>query len=333
LRKALSQRSSEFEVKVINSTSPISVLAHLLKYDSVHGIWDARIEVEDEDLIVNGQRIAVVAERSPDLLPWDEYGIHLAVDATGKFNDRHSAEKHLYAGAKKVLITAPGKDMDLTVVMGVNENRYDPKLHRLLSTASCTTNCLAPVLRILDEAFGVKQGWMTTVHAYTNDQNHLDNPHKDLRRARSCTNSIIPTSTGVSKALADVLPHLASHIQGISVRVPTQDVSLLDLQVQISRQADVAEIREAFQQAVKGEIGNYVDYNELPLVSSDYIGNEKSAVVDGLSIMTREDQVKLLAWYDNEWAYASRVIDFVTYLARAERTKKEEKTVCLTQPV
>ncbi|WP_240344010.1 type I glyceraldehyde-3-phosphate dehydrogenase [Paenibacillus sp. SYP-B3998] len=334
LRKALSEKQSDFEVKVINSTSPIHVLAHLLKYDSVHGTWDANIEVLNDNLmIINGQRISVISEREPDLLPWEDYGVELVVDATGKFNHRHGAERHLFAGAKRVLITAPGANMDLTVVMGVNEAKYDHKLHRVLSVASCTTNCIAPVLQILDRDFGVKQGWMTTVHAFTNDQNHMDNPHKDLRRARACTNSIIPTSTGVGKALIDVLPHLAPHIQGVSIRVPTQDVSLLDLQVVVGRKVKVDEVKLAIKQAIAGQLGTFVDYNELPLVSADYIGNDKSAIIDGLSIMTQEDQIKLLAWYDNEWGYASRVIDFVAYVSRAESTQLKEEAKCLTQTI
>jgi glyceraldehyde 3-phosphate dehydrogenase len=331
LRSAFTQKQSDYQVKVINSTSPIHVLAHLLKYDSVHGIWDASIEMEDNDLIINGQRVSVICEREPDLLPWEDNGVDLAVDATGKFNHRHGAERHLFAGAKKVLVTAPASNMDLTVVMGVNENKYDPNRHRLLSAASCTTNCIAPVLHILDEAFGVKQGWMTAVHAFTNDQNLMDNPHKDLRRARACTNSIIPTSTGVGKALIDVIPHLASSIQGISIRVPTQDVSLLDLQVVVGQNVQVEEVKHSIKQAITGNIGTIVDYNELPLVSADYIGNSKSAIIDGLSIMTQGDQIKLLAWYDNEWAYASRVIDFVSYISRAEGTQLKGETKCLTQ--
>ncbi|OPH54834.1 type I glyceraldehyde-3-phosphate dehydrogenase [Paenibacillus ferrarius] len=332
LRKALSDRQQDYEIKVINSTSPIQVLAHLLKYDSVHGRWDAKIEVlNDHVLIINGQRIAVISEREPDLLPWEDSGVELVVDATGKFNHRHGAERHLFAGAKKVVITAPGTNMDLTVVMGVNEDQYDPKHHRLLSAASCTTNCLAPILHILDEAFHVKQGWMTTVHAFTNDQNHMDNPHKDLRRARACTHSIIPTSTGVGKALIDVLPHLASRIQGVSVRVPTQDVSLMDLQVVVGRKVQVDDVKLAIKQAIAGQIGAFVDYNELPLVSVDYIGNKKSAIIDGLSIMTQEDQIKLLAWYDNEWGYANRVIDLVAYMSHMESTQSKGEAACLKQ--
>jgi glyceraldehyde 3-phosphate dehydrogenase len=332
LRKALTEKQQDFEINVINSTSPIHVLAHLLKYDSVHGTWDAKIDVLNDNLMkINGKLISVICEREPDLLPWEDYGVELVVDATGKFNHRHGAERHLFAGAKKVLITAPGTNMDLTVVMGVNEEKYDPKQHRLVSAASCTTNCIAPVLHILDEAFSVKQGWMTTVHAFTNDQNHMDNPHKDLRRARACTNSIIPTSTGVGKALIDVIPHLASQIQGVSVRVPTQDVSLLDLQVVVGRKVSVDDVKFAIKKAIAGQIGTFVDYNELPLVSADYIGNEKSAIIDGLSIMTHENQIKLLAWYDNEWGYTNRVIDLVAHMSRAESTQLKGETKCLTQ--
>lgn len=331
IRRALSQKSRDYELTVINTTCPIHTLAHLLQYDTVHGKWDAEIEIHKDQLMINGNRISIVSEIDPSLIPWQEYGVELVIDSTGKFTDRLAMEKHLSSGAQRVLITSPGRDVDLTIVMGVNEDRYDPSRHRLLSAASCTTNCLAPVLHILDDAFGVKQGWMTAVHAYTNDQNHTDNPHKDLRRARSCTSSIIPTSTGVSKSLIDVLPGLAPRIKGISVRVPTQDVSLLDLQLVLKSPAvQIADVKKAFQTAIAGELGAYVDYNELPLVSSDYIGNEKSAVVDGLSIMTQEDQVKLLAWYDNEWAYASRVIDVTRLVAEVEGRLLKGGEQCVT---
>jgi glyceraldehyde 3-phosphate dehydrogenase len=236
------------------------------------------------------------------------------IDATGKFNDRQGAQRHVNAGASNVIITAPGKQMDLTVVMGVNEHLYDPSKHTFLSTASCTTNCVAPVLSILDSAFQIKRGWVTTVHSFTSDQNHLDNPHKDLRRARSCTQSIIPTSTGVGKALRDVIPHLAPVVEGLSLRVPVQDVSLIDLTVKVAREVDKDEVRAVFQTAVKGKFSPFVDYIEEPLVSVDFIGCSKSAVVDGLSIMAQEDQIKVLAWYDNEWAYACRVVEFAQFV-------------------
>ncbi|HUC91613.1 MAG TPA: type I glyceraldehyde-3-phosphate dehydrogenase [Paenibacillus sp.] len=318
MRKLLSDDSETLELAAVNSTVSADQLAHLLKYDSVHRTWDRNAESGGDALVVDGRRIPLLSHRAIDRLDWSRYGVELVIDATGKFNSRTDAAAHLQSGAQRVLITAPGKDMDATVVMGVNDGRYDPSRHRLLSAASCTTNCLAPVLHILDRAFGVKSGWMTAVHAYTSDQNHLDNPHKDLRRARACTASIIPTSTGVGKALAEVLPHLASCVQGISVRVPTQNVSLLDLQAEVSRPVEADEVRDAFRQACAGPIGRYVGYNELPLVSSDYIGNDKSSTIDGLSVMVRSNQIKLLAWYDNEWAYASRVVDFAAHIANIE---------------
>jgi len=330
IRRALSQKSMDFEVKVINTTSPITTLAHLLQYDTVHGKWDAEIEVDNEQLIINGRRIHIISHRDPAYIPWKAHGVELVIDATGQFKDRLAMQMHLSSGAQRVIVTSPGMDVDLTVVMGVNENQYDPMKHRLLSAASCTTNCLAPLLRVLNEAFGVRSGWVTAIHAFTNDQNHMDNAHKDLRRARSCTSSIIPTSTGVSQALIDVLPELAPRIQGLSVRVPTQDVSLLDVQLVLNRKVTTADIKKAFEAAIHSDIGAYVDYTELPLVSSDYIGNEKSAIIDGLSIMTHEDNVKLLAWYDNEWAYACRVVDLTCFVARAENSHLEEEIQCLT---
>ncbi|MGZ9585982.1 type I glyceraldehyde-3-phosphate dehydrogenase [Paenibacillus marinisediminis] len=322
IRKLLSDRNQDLELVMINSTSTIPTLAHLLKYDSVHGIWGATVEADKTGIIVNGKHIPVASERNPENLDWGKHDVHLVIDATGKFNDRSGAKKHIQAGANRVLITAPGRDMDLTVVMGVNQHRFDPEKHWLVSAASCTTNCIAPVLHILDQAFGVQLGWMTTVHSFTSDQNHIDNPHKDLRRARSCTNAIIPTTTGVGKALIDVLPHLAAKINGNSVRVPTQDVSLLDLQVQLNMTVDTNDIKQCFIHAMSQPIGKYISYNELPLVSSDYIGNDKSATIDGLSIMAIGDQVKLLAWYDNEWAYASRVIDLAGHIAEVEHKQK-----------
>ncbi|WP_409341677.1 type I glyceraldehyde-3-phosphate dehydrogenase [Paenibacillus sp. MBLB4367] len=323
VRRAFSKGLAAAEIAAINTTSPVETVAHLLKYDTVHGKWDADIDIEDKRLLINGQAIDIVMERDPLQLPWERLGIDIAIDATGKFNDRQGAAKHVTAGAGRVILTAPGSGVDLTVVMGVNEASYDPQRHRLLSTASCTTNCLAPILHILDEAFQLEQGWMTTVHAFTNDQNHMDNPHKDLRRARACTQSIIPTSTGVGKALAGVLPHLASRVQGISLRVPTQDVSLVDLTALVKRPVTKEEVKDAIRQAVSGKLAPIVEYNELPLVSSDYTGNDKSAVIDGLSLMVADNQIKLLAWYDNEWAYASRVIDFAEYVAKAEKGSVE----------
>ncbi len=309
VRQIFSNPKPTISLNAINSIYPVETIAHLLKYDSVHGRWDVDIAIRDQFLVINGHPIPVVFEREPENILWSRYGVDLAIDATGKFTDREGALKHVVSGATNVLITAPGNQMDLTVVMGVNDHLYDPKKHKLLSAASCTTNCLSPVLHILDKTFGVQTGWLTTVHSYTSDQNHLDNPHKDLRRARACTESIVPTTTGVGKALADVLPHLASRIQGMSLRVPTKDVSLIDLNVKVSRTTSVSEVNSVLQAAAEGSCTPYIGFSTEPLVSADYIGSSKSAVVDGLSTLVMNDEIKVLAWYDNEWAYACRVMD------------------------
>ncbi|WP_079912903.1 type I glyceraldehyde-3-phosphate dehydrogenase [Paenibacillus sp. 32352] len=309
VRRICSSPVPSIELKAINSIYPVETVAHLLKYDTVHGTWEAQISIQNGALVINGHTIQVVYERDPEQIPWAKLGVQLVVDATGKFNDREGAHKHLRAGASSVVITAPGKQMDLTVVMGVNDHLYDPAKHTVVSAASCTTNCVAPVLAILDKAFQVKSGWLTTIHSSTSDQNHLDNPHKDLRRARACTQSIVPTTTGVGKALVDVLPHLAPHIEGLSVRVPTQDVSLIDLTVQVTHPAELEKVREVLRTAANGDFAHYVGYSEEPLVSVDFVGCSKSAVIDGLSVMASGDQIKVLAWYDNEWAYACRVIE------------------------
>lgn len=319
VRKMLSEPNPAVRLRAINSVYPVETIAHLLKYDSVHGSWKADILVRDQQLVINGHSIQVVYERAPENIKWHRYGVELAIDATGKFNDRQGALKHMASGAKRVLITAPGKQMDLTIVMGVNDHLYRPEEHQLLSAASCTTNCVAPVLHVLDQAFHIQSGWMTTVHSYTSDQNHLDNPHEDLRRARSCTQSIVPTTTGVGKALADVLPHLSSRIQGMSLRVPTQDVSLIDLTIQAERRTTAAEVNEVLKAAAEGSKSSYIGFAQEPLVSADYIGCSKSAMVDGLSTMVMDNQIKVIAWYDNEWAYACRVMDVANLMM--ERVK------------
>lgn len=309
VRKMLSGSASQIELKAINSVYPAETVAHLLKYDTVHGTWDAAIAVKDGMLIINGNPVKVTYQREPENIGWKQMDVDVVIDATGQFNHRQGAQKHLKTGVSTVIVTAPGTKMDLTVVMGVNDHLLDLSQHSILSAASCTTNCVAPVLSILDDTFQVKNGWMTTVHSFTSDQNHLDNPHRDLRRARACTQSIIPTRTGVGKALADVLPHLASNIEGISIRVPVQDVSLVDLTVQVKREVSLEEVKSAFMKAVNGTLSHYVGYTEEPLVSSDFIGCDKSAVIDSLSIMIMGNQIKVLAWYDNEWAYACRVVE------------------------
>jgi glyceraldehyde 3-phosphate dehydrogenase len=314
VRIMMSDRNLSHQLKAINSTYPAETIAHLLKYDTIHGTWNVDIETSEQALTINGHRIAFVMERDPSKIPWGSLGVDIAIDATGKFNDRAQAGMHLAAGASRVIVTAPGKELDLTVVMGVNHHLYDANKHRLLSAASCTTNCVAPVLKVLDDAFKVKSGWVTTVHAFTNDQHHLDNPHKDLRRARACGQSIIPTKTGVGKALTEVLPHLAPVIQGMALRVPVPDVSAVDLVAHLGREVTVDEVKAAFVQAMNGSYEGIVSINDEPLVSSDYIGNSHSVIVDGLSLMAAGEQLKLLAWYDNEWGYACRVIDLARHV-------------------
>lgn len=308
IRRAIDE--GNLDIRVVNASHPVDSIAHLLKYDTVHGRWNVDIATDNGNLIINGKTIKVIAERDPGSIPWKELGVELVMDATGKFTDREGAAKHMKGGAERVIITAPGKNMDLTVVMGANDHLYDPARHRIISAASCTTNCVAPVLRMLDELFGVKRAWITTVHAYTNDQNHLDNPHKDLRRARACAQSIVPTTTGIGKALSGVLPHLAPVIEGVSLRVPVPNVSLADITVElgneVSREAAAAALKAA---AASRPFSPYVDWSEEPLVSADYIGCDKSATIDGLSLAAAGNQMKLLAWYDNEWGYACRVID------------------------
>jgi glyceraldehyde 3-phosphate dehydrogenase len=320
IRKMFSSKHNQLKLVAINSIYPIETVAHLLKYDTIHGTWNVDISIQDGNLLINGEFIHIVSEREPESIPWGQMDIDIVIDATGKFNDRQGAQKHISAGASTVIVTAPGKNMDFTVVMGVNDHLLDLSKHTILSAASCTTNCVAPVLSILDKAFQVKRGWMTTVHAYTSDQKHIDNPHKDLRRARACTQSIVPTTTGVGKALVDVLPHLASYIEGLSIRVPTQDVSLVDLTVQVAREVSLGEVKSVFYTVTNGNLSQYVGYTEEPLVSADFIGCDKSAVVDGLSIMTVENQIKILAWYDNEWAYTCRVVDLADSVS--ERMEK-----------
>lgn len=297
-------------IKVINASYPAETLAHLIKYDTTHGRFDGHVIVENEYLIVNGNKVFLINERNPENLPWEQLGIDLVIEATGKFNHRDQAILHIKAGAKKVILTAPGKNEDLTVVMGVNEDKYNSDQHSIISNASCTTNCLAPVMKVIDENFNVKNGLMTTIHAYTNDQKNIDNPHKDLRRARACGQSIIPTSTGAAKALELVLPQLKGKMHGMALRVPTPNVSLVDLVVDVEKSVSVDDVNIAFQQASKGSLKGILDYTNEPLVSIDFNTNPFSAIIDGLSTIVMADhKIKVLAWYDNEWGYSCRVTD------------------------
>lgn len=319
IRRIFKDNTNHIPLKAINTNYPAETIAHLLKYDSVHGTWDVDITAGESYLIINGRRVEVVFENEPERIPWKRLGVDVVVDATGKFNDRYGAHKHLSGGASTVVLTAPGNQVDQTIVMGVNQQNYDPSKHFLLSAASCTTNCLVPILNILDQSFYVNDVWVTTIHSYTNDQKHLDNPHQDLRRARACTQSIVPTSTGVGQAIKDIMPRLAPLVNGLSIRVPTPNVSLLDLTIRVGGRVTRDEVRDSLLKAVNVEYSRYVDFVEAPLVSIDFVGCDKSAIIDGLSLAVRDDQIKLLAWYDNEWGYVSRVLDLISMVLNKKR--------------
>jgi glyceraldehyde 3-phosphate dehydrogenase len=307
----------EVEIVALNDLTDPATLAHLLKYDSVHGIFDAEVSSDQDHIIVNGKRIRVLKQRDPAALPWKEMGVRIAVESTGLFTDRENAEKHLQAGAAKVVISAPGKNVDLTVCMGVNEDDYDPSSHSIISNASCTTNCLAPVAKVLLEKFGIVKGLMTTIHAYTNDQQILDLPHKDLRRARAAALSMIPTTTGAAKAVSLVLPQLKGKLDGMAVRVPTPNVSLIDLVVLTEKTTSVDEVNATFKEAAQGKLRGILEVCELPLVSRDFNGNPASSIVDAISTaVIGGNMVKVLSWYDNEWGYSSRILDLVRHIAR-----------------
>lgn len=323
-RKAI--MDPDVEVVAINASYPAETLAHLIKYDTIHGTFSEDVEVKDNQIIINGKATQLLSDRNPENLPWGELGVEIVVEATGKFTSREGASKHLAAGAKKVVITAPGKDEDVTIVMGVNETDYDYDNHRIISNASCTTNCLAPVAKVLDEAFGIEYGMMTTVHAYTNDQKNLDNPHKDLRRARACAQSIIPTTTGAAKAVAKVLPQLTGKLNGLALRVPTPNVSIVDLVINTKKSVTVEAVNRALKEAAEGSMKGYIEYTEAPLVSVDFNGNEHSSIVDGLSTMVMGDkQVKVLTWYDNEWGYSCRALDLAKYVSEAAHLKRKQQ--------
>lgn len=303
-------------IAAVNASYPAETLAHLIKYDTNHGTFAADVSSEEGVIIVNGKRVQLVNERDPAKLPWSEMGVDIVIEATGKFNARDKAALHLEAGAKKVILTAPGKNEDITIVMGVNEDKLDVQRHDVISNASCTTNCLAPVVKVLNDRFGIENGLMTTVHAYTNDQKNLDNPHKDLRRARACAQSIIPTSTGAAKALSLVLPELEGKLHGMALRVPTPNVSLVDLVVDLKQDVTVEEVNAAFVDASKGSMEGVLELTMEPLVSIDFNSNASSAIVDGLSTLVMGSRkVKVLAWYDNEWGYSARVVDLMQKVA------------------
>jgi glyceraldehyde 3-phosphate dehydrogenase len=312
--RAALQRS-DMELVAINDLGDIEASTHLFKYDSIHGEFNGEVSSESNNIIVNGQKIKYFSQKDPEALPWTDMGVQVVVEGTGAFRTKEKAAKHLKAGASKVIITAPGKGVDLTIVMGVNQDKYLPE-YSVLSNASCTTNCLAPVAKVLLEEFGIVKGMMTTIHSYTNDQRILDLAHNDLRRARAANLSMVPTTTGAASALGLVIPELDGKLDGMAVRVPTPNVSLVDLTVELKKAAGVKEINAAFKAASESSLKGILKYTEEPLVSSDYRGEEHSAVLDGLLTMSMGDKMaKVVAWYDNEWAYSVRVVDVVSYIA------------------
>ncbi|MRH42037.1 type I glyceraldehyde-3-phosphate dehydrogenase [Aquibacillus halophilus] len=312
-RQALN--NNEVEVVAVNDLTDANMLAHLLKYDSVHGKLDAEVTVNGSNIVVAGKEIKVLSERDPANLGWGDLGVEVVIESTGRFTNRADAKKHLDAGAKKVVISAPANDEDLTIVMGVNEDKYDAGSHHVISNASCTTNCLAPFAKVLNDTFGLKRGMMTTIHSYTNDQSILDLPHKDYRRARAAAENIIPTSTGAAKAVSLVLPELDGKLNGMAMRVPTPDGSLVDLVAELDKDVTAEEVNAAFKEASEGKLKGILGYSEEPLVSADYVGNPNSSTIDALSTMVMEgNMVKVVSWYDNEMGYSARCVDLAVFL-------------------
>ncbi len=306
----------DIEVVGINDLTDPKTLAHLLKYDSLYGKFNGTVESTENSIIVNGKEIRIFAERDPKNIPWGLQGAEIVIESTGLFTNAEKAKAHIEAGAKKVIISAPAKNEDITIVLGVNEEKYNPETHHIISNASCTTNCLAPFAKVLDREFGIVKGLMTTVHSYTNDQKILDAPHKDLRRARVAAEAMIPTTTGAAKAVALVLPQLKGKLNGMAVRVPTPTVSMTDLVCELEKPATAEEINAAFKNAAEGELKGVLGYSDEPLVSIDFRGDERSSIVDGLSTMIIDGSlVKVVSWYDNEWGYSNRLADLTKYVA------------------
>ncbi|MCL0050248.1 type I glyceraldehyde-3-phosphate dehydrogenase [Dehalococcoidia bacterium] len=309
--------AGELEVVAVNDLTDTRTNAHLLKYDSNYGRYPGTVEATEDAIIVDGKKIRVVTERDPAKIAWSDFGVEIVVESTGLFTDATRAAAHLNGGAKKVIITAPAKNEDLTVVLGVNEDRYDPAKHRIISNASCTTNCIAPVVKVLHQSFGVSKGLMSTIHAYTNDQRILDMFHRDLRRARAAAMNIIPTTTGAAKAVAMVIPELVGRIHGLAFRVPVSTVSLVDFVADLEREVTIEEVNSALQAAAEGPLKGILEFCDEPLVSIDFKGNPASSIVDGLStIVIGGNMVKVLSWYDNEWGYSCRTADMAAYMAR-----------------
>lgn len=324
LRIALKDKDFEALANVIaiNDVGDTNTLAHLFKYDSVHGKFDGQVTIDknENSLIIDHHKIKVFSEKDPEKLPWKSLNIDLVLESSGKFNDREKAIKHIHAGASKVVISAPAKNPDITMILGINDEKYKPNEHNIISMASCTTNALAPVAKILNDDFGIEKGYMTTVHAFTNDQNLLDLSHRDLRRARSATESIIPTTTGAARSIGEVIPELKGKLDGMALRVPISDGSIIDLVVTLKRDVTNAELNNAFKQSSEGKFKNILSFTEDPIVSSDIIGDPHSSIVDGLSTMVlgeRGNTVKVLSWYDNEYGFAFRMVELVKYILKS----------------
>ena len=306
----------DLDFVAINDLTDAKTLAHLLKYDSIHGTLKDDVQSREDEIVVNGKAIKILAKKEPKELPWKNLGVEMVIESTGRFTDREGASRHLSAGAKRVLITAPAKDPDVTIVLGVNADMYDPRSHQIISNASCTTNCLAPMAKVLLESFGIRHGLMTTIHSYTNDQQLLDLPHKDLRRARAAALSMVPTTTGAAKALHLVLPQLKGKLDGFAMRVPTPNVSVVDLTVETEKDCDVTSVNAAFRRAAEGPLKGILAYSEAQIVSSDQNGDTHSATLDApLTAVMQQRMVKTIAWYDNEWAYSCRVRDLAKFIA------------------
>jgi glyceraldehyde 3-phosphate dehydrogenase len=316
LRAILSRQEKDIEVVAINDLDKPAALAHLFKYDSVHRTWPGVVKAQDKAIIVDGHSIAVTAEKDPSALPWKAMGVDIVLECTGRVTAREGSEKHLAAGARKVIVSAPAKGPDLTIAYGINHEQYDPKKHHILSNASCTTNCLAPVAKTLLDTFGIEKGLMTTIHSYTNDQRVLDLAHEDMRRARAAALSMIPTTTGAAKAIGEVLPVLKGKMHGLSIRVPTPNVSLVDLTVVTSKPATEEALKDAFRKSAEGPLKGIMEYSEAQTVSIDYNGNPHSAIFDSTNAFVMGDNlVKVMAWYDNEWGFSNRMVDTSKFLA------------------
>ncbi|WP_173915672.1 type I glyceraldehyde-3-phosphate dehydrogenase [Halobacillus sp. Marseille-Q1614] len=312
-----SLKNDDVEVVAVNDLTDANMLAHLLQYDTVHGTLEDEVTVNGDNLVVGGKEIKVISEKDPAQLGWGDLGVEVVIESTGRFTQGEDARKHLEAGAKKVVISAPAKGEDFTVVMGVNEKDYNKDEHDVISNASCTTNCLAPYAKVLNDKFGLKRGMMTTVHSYTNDQQILDLPHKDYRRARAAAENIIPTTTGAAQAVAKVLPELEGKLNGMAMRVPTKNVSIVDLVAELDKNVTAEEVNEALKAEAEGELKGILGYSDEPLVSSDYNGSTYSSVIDGLSTITLEDNmVKVVSWYDNEFGYSNRCVDLAAFLKK-----------------